>query len=203
MSRISLNLSRYQVADNDAPGFAVHNHQIKHFPPGIELNAALVNLTAQGRISSKQQLLARLPSGIKSAGNLSSAEGTIVEQTTVFPGKRNALGYALVDDTVGNLGQAVNVGFAGAIVSSFYGIVKQTINRITVVLIIFSGIDTSLCGDGVCTTGRILNTEIQHIEAQLTKCGCSGSSRQTCAHHNYIQTTLVGGIYQLLLSLVI
>ena len=46
----------------------------------------------------------------------------------------------LHDDVIGNLGQTVNVCFAGTIVTTFYRIVEQTVNGVAVVLVILCSI---------------------------------------------------------------
>ena len=73
------------------------------------------------------------------------------------------MSYALVDNGVAYFCQTIYIGFPGTIVTAFDGFVEQTEYRVVIVGIVFGCVDTSLCGDRVCTTGRILITESGYI----------------------------------------
>ena len=131
------------------------------------------DLTAQRRICAQQQLLSRLSAGIERARYLCPAERTVVEQSAVFAGKRYALRHALVDNGIRYFGQTVHVGFTGTIVAPFNRVIEQTVYRIAVVLIILGRIDPSLRSNRVCTTRRILNTEVKYVKPHLGQRGGS------------------------------
>ena len=46
---------------------------------------------------------------------------------------------------------------------------EQTVDGVTVVLVILGSIDTSLCSDGVCTARRILDAEVEYSETHFTE----------------------------------
>ena len=98
-------------------------------------------------IGAQKQLLAGLAAGVEGSGDLGSAEASIGESAAVFAGEGHALGYALVDDVDADLRQAIDVGFAGAEVATFYGVVEKAIDAVAVVLIILRGVDATLRGD--------------------------------------------------------
>ena len=68
----------------------------------------------------------------------------------------HALGHALVDDGVGDLGEAVNVGFASAEVTTLDGVVEQTTHGVAIVLVVLGSVDATLSGDGVSTTRAVI-----------------------------------------------
>ena len=102
------------------------------------------NLTVQGRIGPQQQLLPGLTAGVECTGNLGAAKRTVVQHSTVIPGKRHTLRDALIDDGGTDFGQPMNVGFAGSVIPPLDGIIEQTINGIPVVLVIFGRVDPPL-----------------------------------------------------------
>ena len=101
----------------------------------------------------------------------------------------------LVDDVVGNLGQTVNVCFAGTIVTTFYRIVEQTVNGVAVVLVILCSIDTTLRSDRVCAARRVLNAEVEHSETHFTERSGSGSAGKSGSYYDDVQTAFVGRVY--------
>ena len=141
------------VAHDDALGVAVHEHEIEHLGARIHLHAAMGDLLLQRLIGSREQLLAGLAAGVEGAGHLRAAEGTVGEQSAVFAGEGHALGDALVDDAWTDLGQAIDVGLAGAEVAALDGVVKETVDRVAVVLIVLGGIDAALGGDECARRG--------------------------------------------------
>ena len=147
MSRETFDLTCDQVTCNDTAGTAIHLHNVQHFVAGIHLYFVQTDHTAQSRVSTQQQLLSGLTAGIERTRYLSTTERTVIQQTTVFASERNTLCYALVDNRVGNFSQTINVCFAGTIVTTFDCIVEQTVNRVTIILIILCSIDTTLCSD--------------------------------------------------------
>jgi hypothetical protein len=112
-------------------------------------------------------LLPGLAAGVKGARNLGAAEGAVGQQPAVFPGKGNSLGHAMIDDMVADLGQAVDIGFAGPEITAFDGVVKQAPDAVAVVGIVFGGIDAALGGDAVRAAGAVLETEGFDVVSQF------------------------------------
>ena len=203
MSSKAFQLARHQVLGNDATCTTVDDDKLFHLVAGVELHVTGSYLTAQRGVGAQQQLLSGLALGIERAGNLGTAERAVGQRAAVLACERNALGYALVDDVAGHLGQTIDVGLAGAVVAALHGVVEQAVNRVTVVLVVLCGIDASLCGDGVCTTGRVLNAEVEYFETHFAQRGGCAGSGQARAHHDDVKTALVGGVYQFLMSFVV
>ena len=61
--------------------------------------------------------------------------------------KRNSWSNELIYDVYRYISQTVNVGFSCTVISTFDGVVEQTINAVPVILIILSGIDPTLCSN--------------------------------------------------------
>src|SRR5690606_30895996 len=136
MSRMSFDFSCNKVSSNDSTGFSVYDNQIKHFVTVIHFDFTTTDLTVHSRISSQEQLLSGLSFSIERTGNLCSTKGTVVQKTSVFTSQRHSLSHTLVDDIGRNFSQTIYVGFSGTVVSSFYGIVEQTVGRVSVSLIV-------------------------------------------------------------------
>ncbi len=126
---VGLDLAGDQVAAGDPLGDAVDHHQVEHLAAGEELDAAGLDLTGEGLVGADQQLLAGLAAGIEGPGDLGAAERAVVEVAGVVAGEGNALGHALVDDVVGDLGQTPDVGLAGAEVAALDGVVEETVDE--------------------------------------------------------------------------
>ena len=75
--------------------------------------------------------------------------------------------YTLVDDIDRYFSKAVYVAFAGTVITTFDGIVKQAINAITIIAVVFCCIDTTLCRNRVGTTWTVLETKCLYIIAQF------------------------------------
>ncbi|MCY1562610.1 hypothetical protein D9M68_1000380 [compost metagenome] len=90
---------------------------------------------------------------------LSTTERAVAQHTTVFTGKWYTLSHTLVNDVGTYFGQTMYVGLTGTIVTTFDGIVEQAINAVTIILIVFGSVDTTLCCDRVRTTRGILEAE--------------------------------------------
>jgi hypothetical protein len=93
-----------------------------------------------------------LSTAVEGAGQLCATEGAVGQRATVFAGKWDSLGNALIDDVVGDLSKAVNICFAGSIVTALDGVVKQPPDAVAVVGVVFGGVDTTLSSDGVGAT---------------------------------------------------
>ena len=101
--------------------------------------------------------------------------------------RKEHLCNALVDDIVGYFSKTIDICLAAAIVTAFYSVVEQTIDGVIVVLVIFCSIDTTLSGNGVCTTGRITDTENFNIIAELSQRGSCRCTAKACTNNVYWQ----------------
>ena len=203
IARMTRYFTGRQIAHNDALGMAVHQHDVQHFRARIHLHAALGDFLFQRLVATDQQLLPGLAAGIKRPGHLRPAERPVVQQATVFAGKRHALRHALVDDRVGHLRQSIDVGFAGAEVAAFDGVVEQSAHGIAVILIVFGGVDAPLGGDRVGAAGAVLVAEALHLIAHLREGGGGGAPGQAGADDDDGEFPLVGRIDELGVHLVL
>ncbi len=203
VGRVRLHLASNEVARDDAAGLAVDHYQVQHFGAGVHLHFSVGNLAAQGRVGAQQQLLPGLAAGVERAAYLGAAEGAVGQQAAVFAGKRHALSHALVDDVDRHLGQAVHVGFAGAVVAALDGVVEQTEHGVAVVLVVFSGVDAALRRNGVRAAGRVVVGKGLYVVAQLGQRGGGRSAGQAGAYHNDVVLPLVGGVHKLHVELVL
>ena len=203
VSSKSFNLTSNQVTSDDTTSTPVNQNNVQHFVTSIQFHFTNTNLTAQCWISTQKQLLSGLAAGIECTGYLSTTEWTVIQQSTIFTSERNTLSYALVDNAIGNFSQTINVSFTSTVVTTLDCIIEQTINGVAIILIVLSSIDTALCCDRVCTTRRVLDTEVQHIESHFCQRSCSRSTGQTSTYHDDIQTTLVCRVHQFLVIFII
>ena len=191
------DLTRLQITDDDALGMAVDHHQVQHLGVGVGFDPASSDHLVERRVGTEQKLLSGLAPCVESAGDLGTTERPVVEKATVFAGERDTLSRALVDDVHRDLGQAMHVGLAGAIIASLDGIVEQSMHRITVVLVILRCVDTSLSGHRMGATGGIVEHEVVHLVAQLGQGRRGAGTSQTGTDHNDLVLPLVGRIDQL------
>src|SRR6266571_4435976 len=169
-----------QISSDDTARLPIDHDQVQHFSAWEHRHSPGGGLPQKGLIGSQQKLLPRLSARIKSPGNLRSAKRPVRQHSPVLARERNALRYTLVDDVQADLGQAVNVGFAGPEVSAFHGVVEESINAVAVVLIILRSVDTALRRDTVGAPGTVLEAETFHVIAELghgRRRRCAGQSR--------------------------
>ena len=178
-------------------------HDIEHLVTGVHLHFAFADLAAEGGISTEEQLLTGLTLCVEGTAYLRATERTVVEQTSVLTGERNALCYTLVDDVIGNLRQTIDIRLTSAVVTTFDRIVVETINTIAVVLVVLRRVDTALCSNRVRTTRRILDTEVEDVKSHLCKGGSSRSTSQTGTDDDDVETTFVSGINEFLMVLIV
>ena len=200
--RVAGDRAGIQIADNDALRVAIDLHEIEHLGARKHFHSALVDFLFQSLIAADQELLAGLAAGVEGAGNLRAAEGAVIQQPAVFAGEGHALRDALVDDLVGDLGEAIDVGLAGAEVAALDGVVEKAVNGVAVVAVVFRGVDAALRGDGVGAARRVLVAEAFHVVAQLGKAGRGGATREAGADHDDVEFPLVGRIDELRVHLV-
>ena len=74
MGSKAFQLTSYQVAGNDTTSTAINQHYIQHLITGVELHGACGYLTTQCRISTQQQLLTRLTTGVERTTYLCATE---------------------------------------------------------------------------------------------------------------------------------
>jgi len=74
MGLMAFNVPVNQVADHNSSGLTVNHNKLQHFTARKQLNFSSGHLAGQGTVSSQKQLLPRLSSGVKSAGNLGAAK---------------------------------------------------------------------------------------------------------------------------------
>jgi hypothetical protein len=145
---VALDLAGDEVAHDDAAGVAVDDDEVEHLGARcVHLHAARADLRDQRLVGAEQELLAGLAAGVEGARDLRAAEGAVVEQAAVLAGEGHALGDALVDDVVADLGEAVDVGLAGAEVAALDGVVEEAVDAVAVVLVVLGGVDAALGGD--------------------------------------------------------
>ena len=200
--RIALDRTVHDIATDDTAGVAVFHHHVHHFAAGVHLYAAFCYLVAQSTVGTDQQLLSGLTAGVESTRNLRAAERTVVEITGIVAGKRHALRHTLVNDIVAHFRQTIYVGFAGTVVAPLDGIVEKTVDAVAVVLIVLGRIDTALRGDGVRPAGTVGNAEYLYIETQRAQRSGRRSPSKAGSHHNHIELAFVGGVHQMLFSLI-
>ena len=194
---VALDLARHEVAGDNAACLTVLDDQVEHLVAGVALHRPCGDLLVQGCICAQQQLLSGLAAGVEGTRYLRAAERTVGQQTAVLTGEGNALGDALVDDQVRDLGQTVDVGLAGAVVAALDRIVEEPVYGVVVVLVVLGCIDTALRCDRVCAAGGILDAEHLDVVAQLAeRSGCGGAS-QTGSDDDDVELALVGGAYDL------
>ena len=173
MSEMTFKLTCDEVSGYDTTSFAIDDNYLYKFCPGVQFNVLFIHLAHECLVCPKQQLLAGLAAGIESTAYLCPTERTVGKIPAILTGKGDPLCHALVDNVVAYLGKAINVPFPGAVVSSFYGVVKKPVNRIAIVGVVLCGIDTTLCSNGVCTARRILDSKAFHFKAHLCqRSGC-------------------------------
>ena len=158
-----------------------------------DFDRARGHLAQHGAVSAEQQLLARLAARIEGARDQHAAEGAISQDAAVFARKGHALRHALVDDVAADLREAVDIGLAGAKVAAFNGVVKQPVNAVAVVLIVFDALMPP-CAAMLCArrgpNPENRNTDLVTHFAQRGRGRRAGQAR---AHHNDGVLAAVGG----------
>ena len=168
VGRMGLNFSRDQIARHDATSLTIDHHQVEHLGTRVHGDPARADLPFQGLVRAQQELLTGLSSRVKSARHLRAAERSIRQSASILAGKRNALGYALVDNLDADLRQPVHIRFARSEVAAFHRVVEKPEYAVAVILIILGRIDSALGRDTVRAPGRILKTETLDVVAELS-----------------------------------
>ena len=157
----------------------------------------------QGLVGTQQELLARLSACVEGSLELGATEGAVVQQAAVFTAEGNALGHTLVNDVGGDFRQTVDIGFTGAEVAAFNGVVKQAVNGVAVVLVVLGCVNAALGRNGVGAAGAVLVAEAFDVVAKFGKRGSSGGASQAGTYHKHRVLALVVRIDQFGLKLVL
>ena len=186
-----LDLAVDHVAGDDATGAAVNDDQFDHLVARVHLDDARLDLAFQLLVTTDQQLLARLATGVEGALHLHATEGPGVQEAAILAGERNALGDALVDDVGADLRQPVDVGLAGTVIAALDRVVEQPVGGVVVVAVVLRRVDATLGRDGVGATGAVLVAEVQDVVAGLTKGRGGGTTGQAGADDDDAQLASV------------
>ena len=170
---------------------------------GVHLHRAEADLAGERGVGADEELLAGLAAGVESTRDLRAAEGAVGEETSVFTGERHALRDALVDDVHRDLGEAVDVGFAGAVVAALDGVLEEAADAVAVVLVVLRGVDATLRGDRVGAARAVLVAEAGDLVAHLGEGGGGGGTGETGADHDDVVFTAVGRVHQAELRLMV
>ena len=149
MGAESLKLAGDEVASDDTLGLAVDDDEVKHLVARIACNGSCGDLAVESRVCSEKELLAGLSPGIERTAYLNTSERTVGKVAAVLTGERNTLGDALVDNGRADLGETIDIRLTAAVITSLDRVVEETIDSVIVILIVLSGVDTTLSGDGV------------------------------------------------------
>jgi hypothetical protein len=156
-----------------------------------------VDLVGERLVGAEQQLLAGLAAGVERAGHLRAAERAVVEQAAVLAAERHTLGDALVDDVDRHLGQAVDVGLAGAVVAALDRVVEETVDAVAVAAVVLGGVDATLRGDRVRPAGGVVVGEDLDVVAELAERGRRGATGEAGADDDDLELPAVAGFTSL------
>ena len=194
VGEVGLDLAGDHVAGDDAAGLAVRDDQLEHLVAGEHRHRAGGDLALEGLVGADQQLLAGLAAGVEGARDLDAAEGAVVEQAAVLAGERDALRDALVDDVGADLGQAVDVGLARAVVAALDGVVEEAVDGVAVLLVVLRGVDAALRGDRVRAARGVLVAERLDVVAGLAERGGRRGAGQAGADDDDRELAAVGRV---------
>ena len=196
VGQVRLDGAGDHVAGDDPAGLAVDHDELEHLVTRVRRHGAGRDLALERLVGTDQELLARLASGVEGARDLHATEGAVVEQAAVLTGERDALGDALVDDVGADLGEAVDVRLARAVVAALHGVVEEAVGGVAVLLVVLGGVDAALGGDRVRAARRVLVAEGLHVVAGLAERGRGGAAGQTGADDDHVELAAVGRVDQ-------
>ena len=93
----------------------------------------------------------------------------------------------LVNNVAADLRETVNVGFPGAKIAAFDGVVEQAINAVTIVLVILRRIDSALGGNAVGSPRTVLEAESLYLVAQLGEGGRGRRAGQAAPDYDHLE----------------
>ena len=191
----TLQFAGNKITSYNTFSLTVDNDEVEHLVAGITLDCAGGNFLIERCVCAQKQLLTGLTAGIKGTANLHTTERTVGEISAIFPCKRNTLGNTLVDNSRTNLCKTINIRFPAAVIASFDGIVKETIDGVVVVLIILCSVDTSLRGNGMCPARGITYTENLDIVPHLTEGSGGRCTAKAGSDDDYLKFTFIVWTY--------
>ena len=184
---VPFNSSRAQAPRHDSLGVSVDNHEVEHLRLRKHLHRAGRDLAAKRLITAEQKLLTGLSARVESARYLRAAKGAVGQQPAIFAGKRHALCDALVDDVIADFREAIHVCFTGTKIAALDRVVKQPVNAVAIVLIIFRGIDPALGRNRMGASRRILKAKTFHSITQLAQRRRRRSTGQTASDNDDLE----------------
>jgi hypothetical protein len=92
-----------KIANDDTLRMAFDDDKVEHLGARMHGDTSTVDFFFESLVAANQELLASLASGVECPLHLSSAERTVVEESTVFAGEGDTLRNALVDNLGRNL----------------------------------------------------------------------------------------------------
>ena len=193
-------VSRSRV--DDSPRLAVDHDQFLHLVPREHLDRADADLALERLVGAQQELLAGLAPGVEGPRDLGPAERPVGQCAAVLAGEGHALGDALVDDVDRDLGQAIDVGLAGAEVAPLDGVVEQPEDAVAVVLVVLGRVDSALGGDRVGPPRAVLVAEAGNLVAELGQRGGRRAAGQARADDDHGVLPLVRRVHELHVKLV-
>ena len=174
--------------------FVFLDNYVNHLVVGEDLHGSEVDLALQGRSSGQLQLLTCLSTGVVGAGDLHTTEGTGGQGAAVFAGEGGTDGVHVVDHANGFVGQTPAVDFTAAVVAALDGVFDVAVRAVVIHLLTASGVHTTLCGDGVRTTGCIVVGEGFDIVSEFAEgCGSTSTSQAGADNNNAELTTVQRG----------
>ena len=203
VGEVSVDGAGDHVTRDDAARTIVLDDHLEHLVALVLLDGALRDLTLHGLVGADEQLLARLARGVERTRDLHATERTVVEVAAVLARERNTLGDALVDDVRADLGEAVDVGLAAAVVAALDRVVEEAVCGVTVVVVVLRGVDTALRGDRVRATGRVLVEERLDVVPGLTHRRGGRCAGETGADDDDLELATVRGVDELVVELVL
>src|SRR6516225_522556 len=203
IAHVDFDFAVVEVAGDNAAGLAVDDDEVQHVHARIHFHSAEADLALERLVGTEEELLASLAARVEGAGDLSAAEGTVVEKTAVLAGEGHALSNALVDDVHTNLGEAVDVAFTGAEVATFHCVVEQPVNAVAIIVIVLGSVDAALSGNGVGAAGTVLIAETLHVVAEFPEAGGSSATGEAGTDDDDVVLALVGRIDELEIEFVL
>ena len=146
----------------------------------MHVDLARLNLARKGTVGTEEKLLPGLTSCVEGTRDLCTTERTVGKVAAVFAREGHALRDTLVDDVGADLCEPIDVGLTRAEVTPLNGVVEESINAVTVVLVVFGRVDTALGRNLVSASRRVLVAETVYVVAKLSHgctCGRTGESR--------------------------
>src|SRR5207248_7488574 len=110
---------------------------------------------------------------------------------------------ALVDDLDADLGEAIDVRLAGAVVAALDRVVEEPVDAVAVVLVVLRRVDAALRGDAVRPAGRVVEREHLDPIAELAERGGRGRAGEPRPDHDDVEPTPVRGRDELLVEAVV